>query len=73
MSDLTFNDFPFLKELGLAEDNLGVYYDGKWTGNGAMQTCMNPTTGKPIARVRMGSIADYKECIKASKAEKERW
>jgi len=70
---LTYNDFPFLKELGIGEDNLGCNYDGKWCGNGEMHTAMNPTTGKPIARVRLASVSDYRACIQAVNKEKERW
>jgi aldehyde dehydrogenase family 7 protein A1 len=51
MAQLTFNDYPFLKELGLAEDNLGVY-NGKWFGNGKDLVSVNPTNNKPIARIR---------------------
>lgn len=29
---LAFDKYPFLKELGLKEDNLGCYYGGKWSG-----------------------------------------
>lgn len=46
---LTFSEYPFLKELGLAEDNPGVY-NGQWGGSGDFVTSYNPTTGKAIAR-----------------------
>lgn len=52
---LTFNQYPFLKELGLAEENLGCYRKGEWVANGNWITSYNPTNGKPIARVRMAS------------------
>lgn len=70
---LTFNDYPFLKELGLAETNLGVYRDGQWTASGEEVVSLNPATNKPIARVKMGSLADYEACVKAMEAEKIRW
>ena len=47
---LTFSRYPFLKELGLAEDNLGVY-NGRWGGSGPSITSVNPATNEPIARV----------------------
>lgn len=47
--ELTFNDYPFLKELDLEEENLGVY-NGKWVGSGNFLDAINPTTGNPIAR-----------------------
>jgi len=33
-SGLTFNQYPFLKELGLSEDNLGCYRRGEWVAGG---------------------------------------
>mgnify|MGYP007125564147 CR=1 FL=1 len=50
-SDLTFNAYPFLKELGLEEENAGVFC-GEWFGNGPVITSVNPSDGKPIARIR---------------------
>lgn len=44
-------DFPFLAELGLKDQNEGVYY-GKWTGNGQTVQSVDPSTGKVIASVR---------------------
>jgi aldehyde dehydrogenase family 7 member A1 len=72
-SKLTFNDFPFLKELGLSENNLGVYRAGEWCGSGEEVVSLNPANNKPIAKIRMGSVNDYHACIKAMEAEKIRW
>jgi hypothetical protein len=55
-SSLTFNNYPFLKELGLAEENLGVYRNGEWVGNGPDFVAVSPHDNKPIAKVKMGSI-----------------
>lgn len=54
-STLTFNEYPFLKELGLEEVNLGVYHSGTWAGNGPEFTSVNPHNNKAIAKIRMGS------------------
>jgi aldehyde dehydrogenase family 7 protein A1 len=62
-STLTYSEFPFLKELGLEEVNLGVYRNGEWTGNGSEYTSVNPHNNKPIAKIRMGSVDDYESCI----------
>lgn len=70
---LTFNDYPFLKELGLSETNSGVYRDGQWTASGEEVLALNPSTNKPIARVKMGSPADYEACVKSMEQEKIRW
>jgi len=34
---------------------------------------VNPATNKPIAKIRMGSLADYESCVKAMESEKVRW
>ena len=73
MSKLTFNDYPFLKELGLAESNLGVYAGGSWSGSGEEVVSVNPANNKPIAKVKVGSVADYQACIKAMEVEKVQW
>ena len=59
--------------MGLAESNLGVYRAGEWTGSGEEVISVNPANNKPIARIKMGSKADYETCIKAMEAEKVRW
>ena len=41
---LTYSKYPFLKELGLEEENPGCY-NGTWCGSGALYTSLNPTTG----------------------------
>lgn len=44
--DLTYSQFPFLKELGIEEDNHGCF-DGKiWSGSGEVVVSLNPTNGK---------------------------
>jgi aldehyde dehydrogenase family 7 member A1 len=70
---LTFSQYPFLKELGLGETNLGVYRGGEWLANGEEVVSVNPANNKPIAKVRMGSKADYESCIKAMETEKIKW
>jgi len=72
MSELTYKDYPFLKELDLNEDNLGVYY-GQWVGSGPVITSYNPTTGKPIARIKGGSMEDYEMCLKKMSDAKKEW
>lgn len=72
MAALTFAEYPFLKELGLEEENPGVY-NGKWGGKGGCLTALNPTTGKPIARVRQATAEEYEECIVAMQAASREW
>jgi aldehyde dehydrogenase family 7 protein A1 len=69
---LTFDKYPFLKELGLAAENQGVF-NGKWSGSGDWFTSVNPATNEPIARVRGGTVAEYQACIAAMDAAKPAW
>ncbi len=71
-SVLSFDKYPFLRELGLEEDNLGVY-NGQWFGNGPVLTSVNPASGQPIARVTSGSMADYDACVKQMNSAKKFW
>jgi hypothetical protein len=48
---LCFDEYPFLKELDLEEENNGVF-NGEWFGNGPIYTTLNPSTGQAIARIR---------------------
>jgi acyl-CoA reductase-like NAD-dependent aldehyde dehydrogenase len=72
-SKLTFNDYPFLKDLGLGENNIGCYRDGQWQASGEEILTYNPATNKPIAKVKMGSKSDYEACVKAMESEKVKW
>jgi hypothetical protein len=47
-SDLLYSQYPFLKELGIEEVNMGVY-NGTWFASGEEYTTVNPTNNKPIA------------------------
>jgi hypothetical protein len=44
-------NYPFLKELGLSENNKGCYRRGEWVGNGKTVACVNPSTNETIAQV----------------------
>ena len=61
--DLNFNKYPFLRELGLTEMNLGCYRRGEWVGRGAEYTCVNPHNNEKVAMAKCASVADYQECI----------
>jgi len=73
MENMTYNQYPFLKELGIEETNKGCYRNGEWVANGGFVTSYNPSNGKPIARVQLASLSDYHDTIKAMESEKERW
>jgi aldehyde dehydrogenase family 7 protein A1 len=69
---LSFNEYPFLKELGIQEENLGVY-NGKWFGSGDTYVTYNPSDNKPIARVKAGTKEDYEACIKSMQDSIKVW
>jgi len=73
-SGLLLNEpkYAFLKELGIEEENNGVY-DGTWKGSGEVVTSLSPANGRPIARVRTGTVQDYEACIKASQEAWQVW
>ncbi|KAM9981825.1 hypothetical protein ACTFIY_004130 [Dictyostelium cf. discoideum] len=69
----TFNEYPFLAELGIkAENNEGVF-NGKWGGSGDIIKCLNPTNNKVIATVRGAAPEEYETCIQAMLAAKLKW
>lgn len=56
---LTVNNYPFLKELGIKEENDGVFFGNKWGGSGDYTTSYNPSTGEAIAKVKTATKEDY--------------
>ena len=65
MADLTYDKYPFLKELGIEPENFGSYYNGKWQGNGEVLKSINPATEETISTTKCASIDDYENAIKA--------
>lgn len=51
-TELEFAQHPFLAELGLAAENLGVFNGKEWLGSGPVITSVNPTTGRPVAYIK---------------------
>ena len=72
-TSLNFSKYPFLKELGLSESNLGCYRDGTWTGRGQQVTSVNPHNNEQVATVTCASLDDYNDCIAAMDKEKAKW
>uniref|UniRef100_A0A2K6LHP9 Aldehyde dehydrogenase domain-containing protein n=1 Tax=Rhinopithecus bieti TaxID=61621 RepID=A0A2K6LHP9_RHIBE len=74
MSTLLINQpqYAWLKELGLCEENEGVY-NGSWGGRGEVITTYCPANNEPIARVRQASVADYEETVKKAKEAWKIW
>uniref|UniRef100_A0A8C8K0K2 Alpha-aminoadipic semialdehyde dehydrogenase n=1 Tax=Oncorhynchus tshawytscha TaxID=74940 RepID=A0A8C8K0K2_ONCTS len=74
MSTLLINQskYAWLKELGLSEDNDGVY-NGNWGGKGEVITSYCPANNEPIARVRQATMAEYEETVQKSRDAWKVW
>lgn len=57
MYSLLINEprYAFLKDLGLSENNNGVY-NGKWFANGETIQSISPANNKPIANIKQVNI-----------------
>eukprot|EP01137_Pigoraptor_chileana_P018865 Opistho-2@79040 len=69
---LLVNEFSFLKDLGITEENDGVF-NGKWGGKGNVVETVNPANNRPIARVREGTVQEYHESIKIAREAWKDW
>uniref|UniRef100_A0A3P9AZ04 aldehyde dehydrogenase (NAD(+)) n=1 Tax=Maylandia zebra TaxID=106582 RepID=A0A3P9AZ04_9CICH len=74
MSSLLINQpkYAWLKELGLSEDNPGVY-NGSWGGSGEVITSYCPANNEPIARVTQATLAEYEETVQKTKEAWKLW
>jgi len=62
----------WLEKLGLADVNPGVF-DGSWGGSGEVVEQVSPINGKPIARVRLGTIDDYERTVARAQGAFLKW
>ncbi|KAF0700381.1 Aste57867_9086 [Aphanomyces stellatus] len=69
---LTMPHYAFLKDLGLKEENRGVFC-GEWFGSGPIVAAMNPTTNETIATVRRGTREDYLHVVNSMDHAKMEW
>ena len=60
-----------LKDLGIAEENLGVF-NGKWSG-GQLFHSVNPATNRIIASTRVGSPKDVQDTLLLMEKIKPQW
>ncbi|MGH0171246.1 UNVERIFIED_CONTAM: hypothetical protein FKN15_060574 [Acipenser sinensis] len=74
MSTLLINQpkYSWLKELGLKEENDGVY-NGTWGGKGEVITSYCPANNEPIAKVRQATMQEYEETVKKAKDAWKVW
>uniref|UniRef100_A0A3Q2Z8M6 Alpha-aminoadipic semialdehyde dehydrogenase n=1 Tax=Hippocampus comes TaxID=109280 RepID=A0A3Q2Z8M6_HIPCM len=64
--------YAWLKELGLSEDNPGVY-NGNWGGSGEVITSYCPANNEPIARVTQATMVEYEETVQKTKEAWKMW
>nr|XP_061790868.1 alpha-aminoadipic semialdehyde dehydrogenase-like isoform X2 [Nerophis lumbriciformis] len=64
--------YAWLKELGLSEDNPGVY-NGSWGGSGEVITSYCPANNEPIARVTQATMKEYEETVCKTKEAWKMW
>ncbi|XP_041088292.1 alpha-aminoadipic semialdehyde dehydrogenase [Polyodon spathula] len=74
MSTLLINQqkYSWLKELGLKEENDGVY-NGTWGGKGEVITSYCPANNEPIAKVRQATLQEYEETVQKAKEAWKIW
>nr|CDJ91936.1 Aldehyde dehydrogenase domain containing protein [Haemonchus contortus] len=74
MASFLINDgkYAFLKELGLSENNCGVFH-GKWSASGAVVQSVCPANNQPIANVQNGTVADYEVAVQEARKAYEHW
>lgn len=52
-----------LKNLGISTENKGVSYGDSFFGNGETIESLSPTDGKSIAKIQLGTAADYEKVM----------
>ncbi|EPB77344.1 aldehyde dehydrogenase family protein [Ancylostoma ceylanicum] len=74
MASYLVNDskYSFLKELGLSENNCGVFH-GKWAASGPVVQSVCPANNKPIANVQNGTVEDYEIAVTEARKAYEQW
>jgi aldehyde dehydrogenase family 7 protein A1 len=70
---LAYDNYPFLKELGIEKENLGTYFAGKWVADGDFVTATSPHDNLPICKVKEGTAENYEACIQAMLNGKTAW
>eukprot|EP01016_Furgasonia_blochmanni_P010967 TRINITY_DN1478_c0_g2_i2.p1 TRINITY_DN1478_c0_g2~~TRINITY_DN1478_c0_g2_i2.p1 ORF type:complete len:551 (-),score=249.76 TRINITY_DN1478_c0_g2_i2:169-1821(-) len=70
---LLYDQYPFLKELGLEKENKGCYYGGKWVGDGDLLKSVSPHNNKTIALIKQATPQNYEDCIQSMIRGKREW
>lgn len=70
----SIKDFPFLKQLGIKQNNNSVFHSGELhKGRGPSMSYSNPASGQVLCNVRLGNQDDYNDCVEAMAEERDRW
>ncbi|VDK56885.1 unnamed protein product, partial [Anisakis simplex] len=64
--------YSFLKELGLNENNAGVF-NGEWRASGKVIESVCPANNQPIANVQTGTTEDYERAVKSAVTAYQCW
>jgi len=73
MDNLCFDEFPFLKELGLSKVNLGCYNGKEWCAEEKTINSIHPGNNKVVATIRLASETHYEQCLTNMKAIQPEW
>lgn len=73
LSTTAFHKYPFLKKLGLEENNKGCWNGKEWVGHGPLHHAKSPITGETIANVQFGDANDYDDCLKHMHEAEDAW
>jgi aldehyde dehydrogenase family 7 member A1 len=72
MADFTFDQYPFLSELGLDKTVFGCF-SGDWVGSGSEVPCISPHSGKTISMVKQATLDDLEVCLSKAESAKKVW
>ncbi|OMJ79522.1 hypothetical protein SteCoe_20449 [Stentor coeruleus] len=72
MAEITFDDYPFLAELGIEKSSLGCFH-GSWVAGGSEIPCICPHTGKIISYVKQATAEDLEVCLSKAEEAKNVW
>lgn len=72
MAEITFDDYPFLAELGIEKSSLGCFH-GSWVAGGSEIPCICPHTSKVISYVKQATAEDLEVCLAKAEEAKNVW
>lgn len=70
---LSYQNYPFIKTLGLEEVNSGFYDGLNSPAEGTKVLAINPHNNQPIAYVHEASLENYEQSVQTAEKAKEAW